>query len=97
MAIQITKTENGFQLSGRLRTNQLFEIRNFFDTKLNTSEELFLSLAGLEEIDFSTVLFIKNLQDHANRMQKKIHVSGGTYQEVFEPLLAEENIRALAA
>jgi ABC-type transporter Mla MlaB component len=97
MAIQITKTAKGFLLSGRLRTNQLFEIRNFFDTKLNTSNELFLSLVGLEEIDFSTVLFIENLQDHANRKRKKIHVSGGTNQEVFKPLMTEENFKALAA
>lgn len=97
MALQITKTEQGFLLTGRLHTNQLFEIRNFFKSKLSTSKELSISLAGLDDLDLSAALFFKELKDLAKRTHKKVHISSDNNQKILGPFRKLEDPYVLAA
>lgn len=97
MALQIKKTENVFILKGTLHSNQVFEIRNFFQHKLKSDASLTISLAGLDDLDLSAALMFKQLKDEAYRINKRFTVFSAGNKKVLGPFLMLEEPVLLAA
>ena len=97
MALQIEKRENVFTLKGTLHSNQVFEIRNFFQHKLKLDASLIVSLAGLDDLDLSAALMFKQLKDEAYKMNKSFTVFTAGNKKVLGPFLMLEEPVLLAA
>ena len=82
MALSITKTDMVFHLSGTLHTNQVFQVRNFFQQVLNNEESITISLGGLDNLDLSAALMFKQLKDEAYSFNKHITVFNGENQKI---------------
>ena len=97
MSLKIEKKENVFTLAGTLHSNQVFEIRNFFQHKLKSETSLTVSLAGLDDLDLSAALMFKQLKDEAYKMNKNFTVFTAGNKKVLGPFLMLEEPVLLAA
>jgi len=87
MALQIQKIENVFALKGRFHSNQVFEIRNFFQQKLKSETTVTVSIAGLDDLDLSAALMFQQLKDDAYKMNKVFTVFSAGNEKVLGPFL----------
>lgn len=82
MSLHITRTENVFQLAGNLTGNQVFQIRNFFKTILNSERSLEINLSGLDQLDLSAAMMFQDLKELGLRANKKVTVTNGENRKI---------------
>ncbi len=97
MALQISKIDKVFTLSGRLGANQIFAIRDFFVYKLRDEDQLIISLAELDDLDLSAALMFKSLKGQAFRINKSLTVFTGKNRKILGPFRKLEDQRVLSA
>jgi ABC-type transporter Mla MlaB component len=85
MALRITKTDNVFELQGRLCSSQVHEVRNFFNSKLQDDDELNISLCNLDDLDLSGVMMLERLREEAFKTRKSIQVFSGENKKILAP------------
>lgn len=97
MALQITKQENVYVLSGNLSADQVFEIGRFFNLKLHAEQELHISLAKLDVVDISAALMFKQLFSQAELRNKTCVVYGLKNRKILGAFRHTNQIHALAS
>ncbi len=67
MALQLQKKENLFQLSGRLHSCTVKEIRPLFILRMQEVESLTIDISKLDDIDLSGAMFLSELYESSNK------------------------------
>lgn len=98
MSLHITKTQNEFQLTGNLRANNLFEIKNYFRTILKITPSLHINISRLDQLDLSAAMMFRDLKLEAFNMQKECTVSNGQNEKIVGAfrMLEEQVLQAVA-
>ncbi|NNJ81537.1 MAG: hypothetical protein HKP11_05015 [Flavobacteriaceae bacterium] len=87
MALKITKTDDVYELQGRLCSSQAHEVRNFFISKLQIDGNLNISLCKLDDLDLSGAMMLERLKEEANKSGKMVQVFSGPNRKILGPFL----------
>lgn len=82
MALQITTNQNEITLKGNLTANTVFQIKRFCVTLLEQNSSLHLNLSGLDQVDVSAALMLRDLQLDAYTANKELTVTNGENQKI---------------
>jgi anti-anti-sigma regulatory factor len=85
MALKITKTDNVYELQGRLCSSQVHEVRNFFISKLKNDSELKICLCNLDDMDLSGAMMLEGLKEEAFKIRKSVQVFFGDNRKILGP------------
>ena len=80
-----------------LYTNQVFQIRAFFQSKAIQEEQLNINLEGLDDVDLSAALMFKQLKDEAIQENRQIKISVGANEKILGPFRILQDQYVLAA
>jgi len=97
MALSINYQDSTYFLSGRLYTNQVFQIRAFFQSKATQEEQLSIDLGGLDDVDLSAALMFKQLRDEAIQENRQIKICAGSNEKILGPFRMLQDQYVLAA
>ncbi len=82
MSLQITTTQNEIALKGNLTANTIFQIKRFCTTLLEQEGSLHVNLSGLDQVDVSAALMLRDLQMDAYNTNKVLTVTNGENQKI---------------
>ncbi|MCW5518599.1 hypothetical protein J1N09_02020 [Aureitalea sp. L0-47] len=85
MALQITHTNNVYVLHGRLCSDQVHEVRNFFKIKLKQYEYLMIDLGGLDDLDLSAGIMLQDLKKEAYRTNRSFRLTTSGNKKIMGP------------
>lgn len=82
MSLQIIKTENKVTLKGNLTANTIFQIRRYCLALLDQNSSLIINLSGLDQLDVSAAIMLRDLKLEAYKMDKVLTVTNGQNQKI---------------
>lgn len=82
MSLQIIKTENKVTLKGNLTANTIFQIRRYCLALLDQNSSLIINLSGLDQLDVSAAIMLRDLKFEAYKMDKVLTVTNGQNQKI---------------
>ncbi|MDC8005689.1 hypothetical protein POV27_16645 [Aureisphaera galaxeae] len=85
MALKIQNTGNTYQLSGRLNSTIVKEIRPFFIHKIKESEIVTIDISDLDDIDLSGAMLMSDLYERAQKGYKTFKVLAKNNQKILGP------------
>ena len=82
MSLQITKDQNEVTLTGNLTANTIFQIKRYCATLLELNSSLIINLSGLDQVDVSAAMMLKDLQLDAFNANKVLTVINGQNEKI---------------
>jgi ABC-type transporter Mla MlaB component len=82
MSLQIIKTENEVTLTGNLTANNIFQIKRYCTILLEQHNALKINLSGLDQLDVSAAIMLRDLQVDAYSADKVLTVTNGQNEKI---------------
>ncbi len=82
MSLKITKDQNEVALKGNLTANTIFQIRRYCTALLDQNTSLHLDLSGLDQLDVSAAIMLRDLQIEAYKLDKSFTVTNGQNEKI---------------
>lgn len=82
MSLHLTKIQNEIVLKGNLTANTIFQIKKICKVLLEQHTFLHINLSGLDQVDVSAALMLRDLQLDAYTANKELTVTNGENQKI---------------
>jgi ABC-type transporter Mla MlaB component len=82
MSLQIIKTENEVTLKGNLTASNVFQIKRYCTALLEQNKALKINLSGLDRLDVSAAIMLRDLKVAAYSADKFLIVTNGQNEKI---------------
>jgi len=82
MSLHVTKTQNEITLKGNLTANTIFQIKNICKILLEQNTFIHINLSGLDQVDVSAALMLRDLKFDAYKIGKELKITNGKNEKI---------------
>ncbi len=82
MALEIKENRGIFEILGNVSSQNLGALKIYFESALEQTNEMVISLEGIEHLDNSAALFFEKFYLEAVRQNKVVHLVGKQNKEI---------------